>query len=125
LFVSAEHAREVQKISDDALNSLCNHNWPGNIREMENVLGMAMVTMRPQDKIMEIGHLPLMHSEAAGSLPPASGLVRALKDVLDEAESNAIKRALIETEGSRIKAASLLQISMRSLFYKIEKHGIK
>ena len=92
---------------------------------MENVLGMAMVTMRPQEKIMEAEHLPLLPCEAVGSLPLSSGPVRSLKEVLDAAEKNAVELALRETEGNRTKAAVLLGISMRSLFYKIEKHGIK
>ncbi len=123
--LNQEYGREVQKISDDTLKNLMNHNWPGNVREMENVLGMAMVTMRPQDKIMEAGHLPLMAQEATGAVPLVSGAARALKDVVEEAEKAAIERALLETKGSRTKAASILNISMRSLFYKIEKHSIK
>jgi len=123
--LNQEYGREVQEISEDALNKLLNYNWPGNVRERENVRGMAMVTMRPQDNVMETGHLPLMAQEAAGAIPVVSGPVRPLKNVVDEAEKNAVERALLETNGSRTKAASLLNISMRSLFYKLEKHGIK
>jgi transcriptional regulator with PAS, ATPase and Fis domain len=54
-----------------------------------------------------------------------SGPVQSLERAVTEAERNAVSRALQETKGNRTKAASLLGISMRSLFYKIEKYGLK
>jgi transcriptional regulator with PAS, ATPase and Fis domain len=50
--------------------------------------------------------------------------VRSLKEAVETAERHAVERALRETEGNRTKAASLLGISIRSLFYKIEKYGM-
>jgi transcriptional regulator with PAS, ATPase and Fis domain len=97
---------------------------PGNVRELENVLGRAMITMRPQDTVMELGHLPLFPSEKMDSAPP-SGQSQALEKVIAEAERAAIAQALDETKGNRTKAAALLRISMRSLFYMIEKYGLK
>jgi PAS domain S-box-containing protein len=123
--LNREYNREVRKISEGALKILLDYNWPGNVREMENVLGMAMVTMLPQEKVMEAGHLPLLPCEAVGSTPVPSGEVRSLKIVVEEAERNAVARALKETEGNRTKAAALLGVSMRSLFYKIRRYGIK
>ena len=123
--LNREYGREVREISDGALKDLRDYNWPGNVREMENVLGMAMVTMLPQDKIIEAAHLPLLPCEAVGSLPVSSGQVRFLKKVVEDAERSAVIQALKETEGNRTEAASLLGVSMRSLFYKIRRYGIK
>lgn len=123
--LNQEYGREVRELSDDALNRFIDYDWPGNVRELENVLAMAMVTMMPQEKIVEAGHLPALSGEAAPSRLKSSAHVRPLRKVLEEAERNAVVRALNETGGNRTKAASLLGVSMRSIFYKIQKYGIK
>ncbi len=117
--------REVQKISESAVEDLLDYDWPGNVRELENVLGRAMITMRPQDTIMEREYLPLLPGAKISSAPLPSTGVQPLEKVLSEAERHAVVRALKETNGNRTKAANLLGISPRSLFYKIEKHGLK
>lgn len=122
--LNREYGREVRQISDDALQNLRSYNWPGNVREMENVLGMAMVTMGPREKVMEASHFPLLPGEAGGTQPLSLAPVRSLKEAVETAERHAVERALRETEGNRTKAASLLGISIRSLFYKIEKYGM-
>ena len=123
--LNQEFGREVQRISDSAVQHLFDYDWPGNVRELENVLGRAMITMRPQDTIMELEHLPLLPCDRISSPPLPSVEVQPLEKVLNEAERNTVVRALKETKGNRTKAANLLGISMRSLFYKIEKHGLK
>jgi transcriptional regulator with PAS, ATPase and Fis domain len=123
--LNQEFGREVQKISEEAVQNLLDYDWQGNVRELENVLGRAMIAMRPKDTIMELGHLPLLPCDKMSSAPPSLLHVRPLDKVLDEAERNAVARALQETKGSRTKAANLLGISTRSLFYKIHKHGLK
>jgi len=95
------------------------------VRELENVMAMAMVTMLPKDKVMKARHLPPLAEEASCRASISSGKAEPLKNVLEDAESRAIIHALKETDGSRTKAASLLGVSMRSLFYKIQKHGIR
>ncbi len=122
--LNREYGREVRKISDEALQNLRVYNWPGNVREMENVLGMAMVTMGPREKVMEASHLPLLPGEADGTQPLSLAPVRSLKEAVETAERHAVERALRETEGNRTEAAALLGISIRSIFYKIEKYGI-
>ncbi|MBF0505880.1 MAG: sigma-54-dependent transcriptional regulator [Nitrospirae bacterium] len=121
--VNQEFGRTVQKISDEALDALAVYDWPGNVRELKNVLGRAMITMRPQDTVLELKHLPLLSSEEKVSRP-LSVRSQPLGKVVDEAERAAVTEALRETKGNRTKAAALLQISIRSLFYKIEKFGL-
>ncbi len=122
--LNQEFGRQVQSISNAALQDLIAYDWPGNVRELENVLGRAMITMRPQDRVMELQHLPLFPCEKTKS-PNVSEHPRPLERVVAEAEGAAIARALHETKGNRKNAASLLGISMRGLFYKMGKYGIK
>ncbi|MGW8272994.1 MAG: sigma 54-interacting transcriptional regulator, partial [Thermodesulfovibrionales bacterium] len=124
LKLNREFGRRVQGISDECMKSIVDYDWPGNVRELENVLGRAMISMRPQDTVMAREHLPPLpfdtmrkaESPPEGSVP----LARALA----VAETVAIRRALDVTEGNRSKAAVLLGISLRSLYYKMSRHGI-
>jgi PAS domain S-box-containing protein len=122
--LNQEFSRQVQSISEAAIQDLLSYDWPGNVRELENVLGRAMITMCPHDTSMELEHLPIFPCE---KISRALSLVqsRPLEDVVAEAERTAIARTLDETKGNRTRAAALLEISMRSLFYKIEKYGLK
>ncbi len=122
--LNQEYGREVREISDEAHNNLIEYDWPGNVRELENALAMAMVTIRPQEKGIEAGHLPLLSRESVDRAPLSPVKVQTLKKTVEDAEHNVIVQALKETEGNRTKAASLLGMSMRSLFYKIQKYGI-
>jgi PAS domain S-box-containing protein len=122
--LNQEFGRQVLGLSDTALQDLITYDWPGNVRELENVLGRAMITMRPQDTVMELQHLPLFPCEKTKS-PSVSGYPQPLERVVAEAEGAAIARALHETKGNRKNAAALLGISMRGLFYKMGKYGIK
>ncbi|MGD0283593.1 MAG: sigma-54-dependent Fis family transcriptional regulator [Dissulfurispiraceae bacterium] len=117
--------REVQRISENAVQNLFDYDWPGNVRELENVLGRAMITMLPQDTVMELEHLPLLPCDKISIKPLPSVDVQPLEKVLEAAEQNAVERALKETKGNRTRAAKLLGISTRNLFYKIEKYGLK
>ena len=122
--LNQEFGRQVQKISDTALQDLLGYDWPGNVRELENVLGRTMIVMLPQETVMELEHLPLFPCEKPKSAP-SSAQLQPLEKVIAEAERNAVARALVESKGNRTNAAALLGISVRSLFYKIEKYGLK
>jgi transcriptional regulator with PAS, ATPase and Fis domain len=123
--LNQEFGRQVQRISDDSLKNLCEYEWPGNVRELENVLGRAMIAMRPQDTVIEVSHLPPLPRDKPSSEPPLSIPAHPLEKTLAAAERAAVSGALLEAKGNRTKAAALLGISLRSLFYKIERHGLK
>jgi PAS domain S-box-containing protein len=122
--LNQEFGRKVQKLSEAALQDLLYYDWPGNIRELENVLGRAMISMRPQETVMELEHLPLFPCEKPKDVSFPSGL-RTLEEITADAERSAIGRALAETKGNRKEAAALLHISIRSLFYKMGKYRIR
>jgi PAS domain S-box-containing protein len=125
--LNQEYGREVRGITGEAIDALGTYNWPGNVRELENIIGRAMINMRPQDSIIDSEHLPLLECEkiADALIASESQPVRALVQVLADAEREAISRALKQTGGNRVKAAELLGIAVRNLFYKIKKHNIK
>lgn len=125
--LNQDFGREVKGISGEASGLLAEYSWPGNIRELENVLGRAMIRMRPQDRIIEAEHLPVLEPDKTGSTFPAPefGTSRLLEEVLADAERNAIAKALKEAGGNREKTAALLGIALRNLYYKMKKYGLK
>jgi len=124
--LNQDFGREVQKLSEAAIEDLTAYDWPGNVRELENLLGRAMIAMRPQETVIDLQHLPLMPCEKIPVPADAySGQFQPLEKTVAAAERSAIQRALQETNNNRTKAAGLLGISMRSMFYKLEKYGLK
>jgi PAS domain S-box-containing protein len=125
--LNQEFGRQVGGVSPQALDVLEGYDWPGNVRELENVLGRAMINMRPQETVIDLRHLPHLGGERTAPAATAAGLsgVRHLEDVVAEAERKGIALALQEAGGHREKAASLLGIAVRNLYYKIKKYGIR
>ncbi len=118
---NSRYKKSIKEVSDRALNILLSHDYPGNIRELENILEHSSIFCR--GSIIEPEHLPseISESETRGSAE------EFLSDVgsLDELEAKFIKKVLDETSGSRKEAAQRLGIHKATLFRKMNKLGIK
>ncbi len=99
-------------LSPDALAAIKAHPWPGNVRELENAIERAVVLS--QDGVVRGGAF-----EGSVRVKGAAGQPRPLSEVLAEAEQEAIEEALRATGGNRAKAAKLLGVSVRSLYYRL------
>jgi transcriptional regulator with PAS, ATPase and Fis domain len=108
----------VRDISTEALEYLKNYKWPGNVRELENVIERAVNVIEVED-IIKVNHLS---KEIVGEVFVKE--VKALEQVLNEAEKQAIVDALIITRGNKTKAAQMLNISRTSMYEKMAKHKI-
>jgi PAS domain S-box-containing protein len=125
--LNQEFGRQVMGMAPEAVAELMKYPWPGNVRELENVLGRAMINMRPQERVIDTQHLPLLECEKINEAFLAleqTTVVRPLADVVADAERAAIMRALTESGGNREKAAKLLDVALRNFYYKIKKYGI-
>ncbi len=113
--------KEVQGISREAMEMLLRYDFPGNIRELENVIQRAVVMTRG-DLITTSDLPPEMGNESTepSTLPPLGDL----KQTVAEIEKSMIRRALDETNGNQVQAARLLGISERNLRYKMGKLGL-
>lgn len=112
---------KVTGFSSEALDALKNHDFYGNVRELENVLERAMIFA--DGSVIGISDLDLRAGIAYGdkkSAKESEGESLSLKDV----ERNAIIRALHRWEGNRTRAAEELGISRRTLISKIAEYGI-
>jgi PAS domain S-box-containing protein len=124
--LNLDYGRQVERIDDDAMDMLKEYQWPGNVRELQNVIGRAMINMKPAERTIGAVHLPLFECERIGQiiLGSAQGPAKPLDSVIAEAEKAAIERALHEAGGNRERAAQLLGTAVRNLYYKIRKYKI-
>jgi two-component system response regulator AtoC len=126
---AARYARTPLPLSPRLLEACLRHPWPGNLRELENFvkrflimgdesLALAELETREDGGALPLEDKPEVPVERLGGL---KSLVRSLKD---EAEMQAISRALEQTNWNRKKAAVLLNISYKALLYKIRQYGL-
>ncbi len=125
---AAEQSKPVQRIAPAALKILRDYDYPGNVRELENIIERA-VTLSGGDTI-DTADLPELHvSPVIAPRPeevndfPADGI--DLDRVLHDYERTLLGKALGQTGGVRKKAALLLGISFRSLRYRLSKLGLE
>jgi transcriptional regulator with PAS, ATPase and Fis domain len=125
--LNQDYGRQVEQVTEGAIAVLKEYDWPGNVRELENVIGRAMISMKPSERTIEVVHLPVFECERIGQiiLGTAGGPVRPLGQGIAEAEKAAIERALSETKGNREQAAQILGTAVRNLYYKIRKYKIE
>jgi two-component system response regulator AtoC len=119
----ARRAGRSVRLSPAALRQLEGYDWPGNVRELENVLERAVVLAR--DGVVHALDLPVAAPVPEGGVDGASPPPpETLKAAVERAERQAITAALRHTRGNRAKAAGLLGVSVRTLWYRLEKLGI-
>src|SRR5437588_6220911 len=120
----AERLGRPLSVSDDAIAWLAQQPWPGNVRELENAIERAAVLN--QKAVLERGDfsaVPPRHDVQRGSGGEDAG-DGTLRSVVEVAERLAIIDALKATDGNRRAAAQRLGVSLRTLFYKIDRYGI-
>jgi DNA-binding NtrC family response regulator len=117
---TAQHRREPKDISRDAMRLLRLYAWPGNIRQLRNLMERLVITVR--DSGIQPEHLP---EEIQASKEDARTMVVALGSSLKDIERETIRRTLAEVTNHREKAAKLLGISLRALQYKIKEYSIR
>lgn len=115
---------EVTKVHPDAVDVLLNYSWPGNIRELENVLEQAMLLADGDE--LAADELP---DQVRFSMAAADDLELTADDLSVKKHSAVLERKLIQralerTGGNRTKAAELLELSARALRYKILDYGL-
>jgi len=119
----AAEGREPPRLSAEALGELQAYDYPGNVRELENILERALALTAGGEIKAEDLQLAPARAPAPGVAADASGL--PLQERLDLVERRAILEALEQTRYNRTAAAKLLGITFRALRYRMERLGIK
>ena len=128
--------RSVKTLSDDTLEAFYAHDWPGNIRELENVIERMMLFCTGE--VLELDDVPAeirrrirptspgMDPSAAAAIAAAVGPLKDMvKDTTAKLEREFIIKALKETHGNVTKAAQILQISRKSLQNKMKEFELR
>ncbi|CAK7069161.1 MAG: Regulatory protein AtoC [Desulfovibrio sp.] len=120
-----ENGLPPKVFTPEALDFLCGYEWPGNIRQLENMVERCMV-MAPSDAI-EVQDLPPEIRDEETQLKSAVDLLPVelnLADTMDKLEAALVRRALARADFVQVKAAESLGISKSLLQYKLRKYGI-
>ena len=122
---SQKIGRSIPKFSEKALVSLKSYDFPGNIRELENIIQRVLVMTR--DNIIEEINIPSNSAqiECIGDTPQSSGFDESLDSLLEKVERKKIIEALETEKYNFVKTAERLNISLRQLRYRVKKLGIK
>ena len=112
-----ENHKDIVGFTDRAKTKLRNHRWPGNVRELENAIERAVVLC--EDDCIDDAHLP----RPSGAPQPLDGIA-VPGATMAEIERFAILRTLEAVDGSSIRAAEMLDISPRTIQYRLHEYGI-
>ncbi len=115
---AAKNAKTIRGLSREARETLLRYDYPGNVRELENVIERAVVLTR--DEVIGLADLPLTLAEPAPEPEAGAGLIAAVEGL----ERRMIREALAQANGTQTRAADLLGISERVLRYKLKKYGL-
>jgi two-component system response regulator PilR (NtrC family) len=108
-------AKDIHGLSQEAMDLLDAYDWPGNIRELENVIERAVA--------LEKSQTILPRGPAAAGVLPESGF--NLEEHVEGLEKEYITQALVRSGGVQVKAAELLGMSFRSFRYYVKKYNLK
>jgi two-component system NtrC family response regulator len=115
---AAKNGKTIRGLSREARETLLRYDYPGNVRELENLIERAVVLTR--DEVIGLADLPLTLAEPAPEPEADVGLIAAVEGL----ERRMIREALAQANGTQTRAADLLGISERVLRYKLKKYGL-
>ncbi|HEX9024541.1 MAG TPA: helix-turn-helix domain-containing protein, partial [Geobacteraceae bacterium] len=118
-----EFNKRVNGISGMAEKMLAEYHWPGNIRELKNVIERAIILGNEETLLLE--HLPLeIIAKSASTAPPVTSIKLPPEGVdIEEVEKELIRQALDTTEWNQSKAAKKLNLGIDAFRYRMKKFG--
>ena len=113
-----KNGKSIRGLTREAREALLRYDYPGNVRELENLIERAVVLTR--DDVIDLTDLPLTLEAQAAEPESGAGLVAAVEGL----ERRMIREALAKADGIQTRAAELLGIGERVLRYKLKKYGL-
>ena len=118
-----ENAKVVREVSKEAMDLLMRYGYPGNVRELQNIIERAVVMTRGE--VVLRTELPPEVQELQGTAAPVAPSGATLLAQVEELEKRAIVEALDQADGIQSRAAGILGLTERNLRYKLKKYGLK
>ncbi|WP_430785376.1 sigma 54-interacting transcriptional regulator [Virgibacillus flavescens] len=126
--INQDYGRSVREINQEALRFLRTYHWAGNVRELENVLGRAMIYMDTNEEVIKLRHIPSLTPEKAVYIQDNERFdinQGTLQDAVESFEETYIKQTYQANHYNKTKTAKALDISIRNLYYKMDKYRIE
>lgn len=124
--INHDYGRNVEGITNEAAELLKRYAWPGNVRELENILGRAIIFMDYSENRIDIKHLSKLgynfQKNQEQDHPNEASL--PLYTLVENFEKRIISHILHKHRGNKTKTAKELGVSIRTLYYKMEKYGL-
>ncbi len=114
-----ENGKDIRDFSREAREQLMRYDYPGNVRELQNIIESAVVMARRD--LIATADLPIGHVDGSPVVPNAGSLPQQVEDL----ERQAIVQALAKADGVQSRAAERLGITERNFRYKLKKYGLK
>lgn len=123
------YGRNIEGITDEAMQKLLNYAWPGNVRELENILARAIIFMKFNEDYIDLQHLQFMDGaytslDSNDEKRDKKQEEKKLSDLLHDYEKKIILEKIKENNGNKMLTARQLGISIRNLYYKLEKFHV-
>ncbi len=125
------YGRKVTSIDKDAIKLLKKGDWPGNVRELQNVLSRALINLSGDEEVLTADDIEAAINgedarprkrRSADGVP--ENIPTELNAAVEYVETTVIKRAIEQAGGDKNKAAVILGVPLRTLYYKCKKLGI-
>jgi transcriptional regulator with PAS, ATPase and Fis domain len=127
--INRDYGRNVEGVTARAIQKLLDYDWPGNVRELENILGRAIIFMNFSETFIDSKHLLIMtedHRERGGKAEHHAIIEsQDLASLMEQHEREIIEQVLHQQKGNKTAAARQLNISVRSLYYKLDKYNLE
>ncbi|MGM7635483.1 sigma 54-interacting transcriptional regulator [Bacillus sp. Hm123] len=127
--LNQDYGRNVKGLTPAALQKLTNYHWPGNVRELENILGRAMIFSTYTETFIDTDALHVIEGQQKRAVheqkePNKHESFDTLQEMMDNYEKIVIQEVLEKNNGNKTATAKKLDISIRSLYYKLEKYNL-
>lgn len=125
--INQDYGRNVKGITEKAVKKLNMYEWPGNVRELENALSRAMIFLDSRTEWIDHVHLPELKASSKQNASKQSILLNedlTLSSAVEDFEAVYIQKQLEKFHYNRTKTAKALGISIRSLYYKMDKYSL-
>src|SRR5699024_7093597 len=125
--INQDYRKDVKSIDAHAIAYLKDYHWPGNVRELENIVGRAMIYIGMSEEVIKKEHIPELMPSADSSqrLKWGTEKNKTLQNAMEAYEKQYISEVLQAFNNNKTQTAKHLNISIRNLYYKLEKYKIE